>query len=274
MRALVALIRATHPLPALAVTTLVAVVTAARDADASALAFVVASTATGQASVGWSNDYLDRDRDAIAGRTDKPIVAGEIGPFVVWVAALVAFPFSIVLSLLVGAAEALVMLVAVASAWAYNFGLKGTVFSGIPYVVAFGLAPVYIWLATSDSLPAGWIVAAGALLGAAAHLLNALPDFESDRRGEVRGLVHRLGFRRALLLACAVLAVLLGVILLADGVPATGRQLGAGGVAAILILAVAWAGLRGAARLGFRLTILAAGALVATFVLSPAAARL
>jgi hypothetical protein len=133
---------------------------------------------------------------------------------------------------------------------------------------------VYIWLATTGSSPPGWIVASGALLGIAAHLLNALPDFETDRRGEVRGLVHRLGFRASLLLACGVLGALLAVALLADGAPATARQLGAGAAAAILVVAVALAGLRGAARLGFRLTILAAGGIVATFVLSPAVGRL
>ena len=274
MRAALALVRATHPLPALAVTVLVGLLIATRGADAATLAWAVASTAAGQASVGWSNDYLDRHRDAAAGRIDKPLVAGEVSPRTVAVLASVAFPLSAVLSLPLGTTEAAVMLAAVSSAWAYNLGLKATPLSAIPYAVSFGLAPVYIWLVTSGSPPPGWIVAAGALLGVAAHLLNALPDFETDRRGEVPGLVHGLGFRGSLFLACLVLAGLLVLVLAADGVPATGVQLVAGAAAAVLILAVAWAGIQGSPRLGFRLTVLAAGAIVTTFVLSPAAAHL
>ncbi len=274
MASLTALIRATHPLPALAVTALVAVVTAVRGADASSLAWVVASTAAGQASVGWSNDYLDRDRDRAAGRLEKPIVADEIGASTVWRAALVAFPLSAVISLPLGPPEAMVMLAAVASAWAYNAAVKTTIWSWMPYAVSFGLAPVYIWLATSSASPPVWLVAAAALLGAAAHLLNVLPDFEMDRAQSTTGVVHRLGFRRSLLAACSVLAALLVVVLLADGARATSGQIVAALLGGAAIVAVAIAVLRGAPRTGFRLAIVAAAGIVATFVLSPAAQRL
>jgi 4-hydroxybenzoate polyprenyltransferase len=274
MRTLSALVRATHPLPALAVTVLVGVVTSARGAGAGTLAWVVLSTAAGQASVGWSNDVLDLGRDRTAGRLEKPLVADEIGASTVWRLAVVAFPLSVVLSVPLGVPEAVVMLVAVGSAWAYNAGLKTTLLSWLPYAVSFGLAPVYIWLATSRALPPAWLVGAAGLLGAAAHLLNVLPDFEADRVQSTTGVVHRLGFRRSLLLACTVLAALLGVVLLADGVPATRGQLLAAAAGGASIAAVAAAVLRGAPRLGFRVAIVAAAAIVATFVLSPAAQRL
>jgi 4-hydroxybenzoate polyprenyltransferase len=270
MAALTGLVRATHPLPALAVTVLVGAVTAARGADPATVALVVGSTGTGQASIGWSNDYLDRHLDAAAGRREKPLVAGDIHPSTVWWAALAALPLSLGLSMGVGLAEAAVMLAAVSAAWAYNLGVKATPLSAFPYTVAFGLAPVYIWLATSDSLPPGWIVVAGALLGTAAHLLNALPDFESDRAASTVGIVHRLGFRRSLFVACAVLAALLALVLLEDGAAPTPAQLVAAAAAAGLIVAIAVAGVRGAPRAAFRLTILAAAAIVATFALSPA----
>ena len=273
MRGFLGALRATHPLPALAVTTLVGVVTAARGASPRVLTLVVLATAAGQASIGWSNDYLDREMDAAAGRSDKPLVAGDVGPRTVWRAALVTFPISGALSLPLGPAAAVTMIVAVASAWAYNAALKATVWSAVPYAVSFGLAPVYIWLATSDAVPPRWLIAAGALLGVAAHLLNVLPDFESDRRSAVTGLVHRLGFRRSLLFACVVLGSLLAVVILADSAPATVAQLIAAAFGALSVGAVAAAVLRGAPRLGFRLAIVAAGAIVATFVLSPAAQR-
>ncbi|MGH2677396.1 MAG: UbiA family prenyltransferase, partial [Actinomycetota bacterium] len=189
-----------------------AVVTGVRGADVATLVWVVASTAAGQASVGWSNDYLDRGRDASAGRTAKPLVAGDVSARTVGIAALAALPASVLLSLPVGLPEAAIMLVAVAAAWAYNLGLKASVLSWLPYAVAFGLAPVYIWRATDDWPPAG-IVAGAALLGVGAHLLNVIPDLESDRGAELNGLPHRLGLRRSLFLACLILALALGLVL-------------------------------------------------------------
>lgn len=268
-----ALVRATHPLPAIAVTGLVSVVAASRGARGGTLALVAISTAAGQASVGWSNDYLDRERDRGAGRTDKPLVTGAVRAKAVLMGALLAFPLSAALSLPVGFAEAAVMLGAVGSAWLYNAAFKSSPLSWLPYALSFGLAPVYIWLATSDALPPGWIVAGAALLGVAGHLLNVIPDLETDRETAVRGLPHRLGLRGSLLLACAVLGGVLVLVLVATGPPAAAQVVGAA-VAIALIAGVAWAGLAGRGRLGFRLTIASAAAIVAVFLLSPSASRL
>ncbi|MGH2663415.1 MAG: UbiA family prenyltransferase [Actinomycetota bacterium] len=263
------LLRATHPLPAAAVTVLVGLVIAARRPSFSDLAWAVASTAVGQASVGWSNDYLDRERDAGAGRMDKPLVAGTVRPATVAVAALVAFPASVLLSLLLGGAEALVMLAAVTSAWGYNAGLKGTILSWLPYAVSFGLAPVYVWLATPPGdLPPAWLVIATAMLGVAGHLVNVVPDLEAER-GTVAGLPHRLGVRGSLLLAGGLLTsvLFLVVVLGGEGWPPDPSAAAAAGAAVALILGVAWAVRRGRGRLGFRLTIAAAGAIVVAFLL-------
>ena len=252
---------------------LVSAVATARGAEGWTLALIALSTAAGQASVGWSNDYLDRERDRAAGRSDKPLVAGEIGERTVLVGALAAFPLSVALSLPLGFPEAVVMLIAVGSAWLYNGGFKSTPLSWLPYAASFGLAPVYVWLATSDASPPTWIVAGAALLGAAAHFLNVIPDLEADRATAVRGLPHRLGLKGSLLVACAVLGGVLALVLVATG-PPRGPQLTAAAIAAGLIAGVVWAGLRGEGRTAFRLTIPAAAAIVAVLLLSPQAARL
>lgn len=269
---LLAIVRATHPLPALAVTVLVGALAAARDVPAGTLAWIVASTAVGQASVGWSNDYLDRERDAAAGRIEKPLVSVQASPAVVLGAALAAVPLSAALSLPLGIPEAAVMLAGVSSAWGYNLGLKATALSWLPYAVSFGLVPVYVWRATGDAPPA-WLVAGGALLGVAAHLVNVLPDLEADRVGSVRGLPHRLGPRRTLALACLLLTVVL-VLLVWLGGPFTVERAAAVGLAAGLVGGVAWAGARRRYRLGFLLTIAAAGSIVLLLALSPDAIRL
>jgi 4-hydroxybenzoate polyprenyltransferase len=270
MRRFLGLLRATHPLPGAAVTALVGVVTAARGADAATVGWVVASTAVGQASVGWSNDYLDRERDRAAGRTEKPLVTEEVSPRSVLVAAAVGWPVSAALSVSVGLPESLIMLLAVGSAWAYNLGLKATPLSWLPYAVSFGLAPVYIWLATGDRPPT-WIVATGALLGVGAHLLNVIPDLEADRVSAMQGLPQRLGLRGSLLLACVILVAALALVLSAAGADTSTPPAVAAAVA--LITAVAWAGLSGRGKLGFRLTIAAAGAIVLVLLVSPSGLR-
>jgi 4-hydroxybenzoate polyprenyltransferase len=253
-------------LPAAAVIALVGLVTAARGADAATLGWVFGSTAAGQASVGWSNDYLDREGDAAAGRREKPLVSGEVSPRTVLVLAIVSLPLSPALSLPLGIPEAATMLVAVGSAWAYNLGLKASALSWLPYAVSFGLAPAYVWLATGGIAPA-WVVATGALLGAAAHLLNVIPDLERDRAAGMRGLPHRLGLRGSLLLACLILA---GALVLVLGAAGGGSwSFPAALLAAALIGAVAWSGLTGRTRLSFPLAIGAAGAIVLVLVASP-----
>ena len=237
------------------------------------LAVVILSTAAGQASVGWSNDYLDRERDRAAGRSDKPIVAGDAGGRAVFAGALLAFPLSAALSAPLGLREAAIMSVAVGSAWLYNAGFKATVLSWLPYALSFGLAPVYVWLATDGELPPSWIVTSTALLGVAGHLVNVIPDLEADQATAIRGLPHRLGLRGALLLACLVLLGVLSLILSATA-PLVAGQLIAAALAIVLIGGIAWAGLRVRGRLGFRLTIAATGAIVAVLLLSPSASRL
>jgi 4-hydroxybenzoate polyprenyltransferase len=271
-RILSALVRATHPIPASSVTVIVGALMVARDASSAALAWGAASTAAGQASVGWSNDYLDRRRDAAAGRREKPLVAGTVPPRLVFIAAIIAFGCSVALAVPLGGAESAVMAAAVSSAWAYNAGLKGTVFSWVPYAVSFGLLPVFVWLATPDGgAPPLWIAAGASLLGVAGHVMNVLPDLERDVGTGYRGLPHRLGSRGSLVLACLVLAAMLGVVLFAIRIwnePSFG-QVTAAAAAAVLIVAVAWSGLRGRRQLGFLLTIAAAAAIMLVLVLSP-----
>jgi 4-hydroxybenzoate polyprenyltransferase len=262
-----ALVRATHPAPAAAVTILAGAVIVARGADPRTSALAIGSILAGQLSVGWSNDYLDREADAAAGRSDKPVAAGEIGPRTVIAAAVVALIACILLSLAIGVWEAAVMAAAVASAWTYNALLKGTVLSWLPYVASFGLAPMYIWLVGGEDLPPAWVVAGASLLGVAGHLTNVLPDLEADRAAGARGLPHRLGPRVSLGLAALALGAT--VVLVA----AFGRSRGvlvvsAAALAGALVVAVLVAGARGRMRGAFLLTIATAAAVVATFVLS------
>lgn len=217
---------------------------------------------TGQLSVGWSNDWIDRERDRLAGRSDKPIVAGAVAANTVvtmaGIAAFVCVPLSYASGLRAGTAH----LVGVAAAWGYNAWLKSTVLSVAPYVVAFGLLPGLVtWGLPGSPAPPWWAVAAGALLGAGAHFANALPDLSDDARTGVRGLPHRLGrttstFAAAALLASAVV-VLAGAAAPSSG-PARVGAFAMAGASLCCAVGVAVAGRVGRPRTGWHLTMVTA----------------
>lgn len=161
---------------------------------------------TGQLTIGWTNDLLDRARDAAVGRADKPLATGALGVAPVRIACAVALAATVVLSLLCGLLPGLIHLICVAAGWAYNLGLKATAWSWLPYAVAFGGIAVFVTLAgPTGALPPAWIPVVAALLGVGAHLVNALPDLSDDEVTGVRGLPHRLGARRTRIAAVAVL---------------------------------------------------------------------
>jgi 4-hydroxybenzoate polyprenyltransferase len=138
------------------------------------------------------------------------------------------------------------LLVLVASGWAYNAGLKRTAASVVPYVTGFGALPAGVVAAAPGSPVAPWwLVAAGGALGAAAHLANAAPDLEDDLATGVRGLPHRLGARASALAAALLLGGASVVLVVGpDGPPTTAGWTGL----ALAVPAVVVAGLAGTAR--------------------------
>ena len=211
-----ALALATHPGPAVAVTVVATLLAVAAGVPAGRTALLCLAVLAGQASIGWSNDWLDADRDRAVARADKPVVQGGVTPSLLRRAALAAAAVAVALSLLLGLAPGLLLLLLVASGWAYNAGLKRTIWSGAGYVVGFGALPAGVVAAAPGGAAAPWwLVAAGAALGAAAHLANVAPDLEDDLATGVRGLPHRLGARvsavsGAVLLAGASLLLVFG----------------------------------------------------------------
>ena len=256
-----ALIRACHPVPTAAVTTLTTALGVVLDVRAAQLALLALAVLAGQLSVGWLNDYVDRRRDRAAGRTDKPLAVGTIAPVTVrWAtvaAAVVCVPASLSLGVRAGTAH----LVAVAGAWAYNFGVKRTLWSWVPFAVGFGLLPVIVWIVSPQpGVPPWWMIAGSMLLGVGSHGANVLPDLDDDRVTGVAGLPHRVP--RGVLRAATALVLLGSLTLLTLGPAQTPIAVEAVLLAVGAVLAAIAAGV-GDSRLPARAPLLAAASIAA-----------
>jgi 4-hydroxybenzoate polyprenyltransferase len=240
----VALLRASHPGPAFAVTALTVILGAGLGLGLDPVRLILVGLAmlAGQLSIGWSNDWIDADRDRAVERSDKPIATGAVSLALVRTAALIAAAAVIPLSFALGPWAGIVNVVGVASGWSYNAWLKRTVLSGLPYLVTFGLLPLFV----TTSLPephaaAPWAIAAGALLGFGAHFANVLPDLQDDARTGVSGLPHRIGRIGSGIFAFGSLAI--SAVLIAFGPTVSGIALTSLGYFALIAnLVIAAAG--------------------------------
>ena len=225
--AILGLLRASHPEPAAAVTTVAALLAVATGRPAPGVFAVALAVLASQLAVGWVNDAVDADRDAAVGRADKPIPAGAVSRRAVAVAGAGAAVAAPLLALLSGPAAALAATVGVVSSLLYDWPLKSTPVSVLPYVVSFAALPAFVVLGLPGApRPPGWMLLAGALMGAGAHFANTLPDLADDVRTGVRGLPHRIGPAASRVAAGLLLLVATGVLVLGPAGPPSWFGLG------------------------------------------------
>ena len=215
MQKIVDLVRCSGPEPVVVVTA-VAGALALGAGRGAGTAWVVLAILAGQLFIGWSNDYLDRDRDRAAGRKDKPIATGRIAARTVGVAAVVALIAAVPLSLASGIAATMVHLAGLASGTAYNAGLKRTPFSAAPFVISFALIPAFVTLGLPHAhWPPAWVMAAAALIGVGSHFAQSRPDVAVDRMQGATGVPQIAGDRGSAVLAALLLAA--GAVVIAAG---------------------------------------------------------
>ena len=213
-----AAIRLVHPAPTIAVTALAAVLGAILlDQAGGPLGepwlLTVAAVLGSQVFTGAMNDLVDRNRDAAAGRIEKPLAAGDLSPgAALWVAS-VGLALQLAASLRLGPLPLLLGAGATLSALAYNLWLSRTPLSVLPYLVSFGILP--LWVAAGVGVPLDRVVAAVPLVApfaAAAHLANVARDFAADAAAGARSAAQVLGRERSVWLAWALaLGVGIGV---------------------------------------------------------------
>lgn len=211
------------------------------------LAAVAVVVAASQLAVGWVNDWLDAERDRASGRRDKPITAGAIPARTVGVAGVLATVAVPLAALPLEWPATVAISVALASALLYDWPLKNTAFSVLPYLISFGLLPTFVVLALpGHPLPPTWLVLAGALLGGGAHFANVLPDLADDAATGVRGLPHRIGSAGSQTVAAVLLLGATVTLVLGPPGPPSWPGLAAG-AAAVVVLPAGWYAARRAA---------------------------
>ncbi len=231
MKRLRGLIQACHFAPSLLVTTVAFLIAQALWWEGPAYVIAI-GVLLGQLIVGWTNDLHDYDDDLKHDRTSKPLVAGLITPKQLRTAIFVVTPLAVIVNLFgpLGLKGGAVYLLGIGFGLAYNFYFKYTALSPVPYVIAFAALPGSIVLAV-DKTPPLWMLAAGSLLGVAAHIANVLKDFEEDGQSGIRSFPRIIG-ERASRLASAV--ILLATTLLLNSVSPRPALLIVGVIGALL----------------------------------------
>ncbi len=260
-----ALIITSHPGPSVAIAALTTLLAAQAAPHGIGPVLTGPALLAGQLSIGWSNDACDAAKDTAAGRPDKPLARGDIGARTVWVAAFAGAAAGLAMALVIGPVTAALYALVVVPGWAYNLGLKSSLWSGVMYLLGFGPLPAYA-ASTLPGHPAprAVVTVAAGLLGLGAHFANVLPDLAADKAAGVGGLPQRVAARwgpAAVRTAALVLLLTASVLLLLG---ATRLWVAVPGLVAAVLLTVASA--RGTGRVPFLAAIGIAAVDLALFV--------
>jgi 4-hydroxybenzoate polyprenyltransferase len=217
---LTALVLASHPLPTAAMTLALTLAAALSGRSLVECLLVAVTIFTGQLTVGWLNDLLDRNRDRQVGRQDKPVAMDLVEPGTLGFATACAVLLVVPLSIANGTVAGIAHLLALVSAWLYNVWFKRTALSWLPYAVSFGLLPAFL---SYGGLGGGYhggpptwaMTILAAMLGVGIHFLNALPDLVEDKETGVRHLPLRIALRIGAPKLLLISSVYTGVVALA-----------------------------------------------------------
>ena len=162
----------------------------------------------GQLVVGWTNDLYDYKDDVQHKRIKKPLVTGLITPAYLrtWIIFMTPFSFFANLAGPLGLKGGLVYMLGIGCGIAYNFYFKFTLFSPLPYAIAFAALPSSMAI-SKEIMPPTWMWLGGALFGMAAHFINVIKDMEEDQQSGIKGLPQRLGKKRSILVAILLIAL-------------------------------------------------------------------
>lgn len=204
--------RIIHPFPTalnVAATFGLALVAARGVPDGWLLARMLILMLCAQSAIGVANDYFDRDLDALA-KPWKPVAAGLVSTAAAARLALLLIAVTLAVAATLGPAGFALAAIGLACGLAYDARLKRSAYSAVPFMIAIPVLPLWVWATLGAWRPIlWWLLPVGALIGLSLHLQNTLPDIEDDEAHGVRGLAHRIGARRSMIVAWGSFAVAL-----------------------------------------------------------------
>lgn len=160
---------------------------------------VVGTVSLAQACVGITNELIDLPRDRQV-KPDRPLVSGKANPTIARTIAWSAAIGSLILGMSFGWVEFVFVIMGLGSGLVYNFWLKGTPFSWLPYVTGFSLLPVWPFVALNSWNAALLWIWLPALPGSIAlNISQSLSDVEEDQELGFGGITKRLGLKWSLI---------------------------------------------------------------------------
>lgn len=196
----VTLVLTAHPLRVLAMAVGLAAAAALSGRAGDEVALVLVTVLVGQATLGWFNDVLDRQRDRDAGRARKPIALGWIDPGTVSFAASCSVLLVVPLAVSNGTAAGIAYLGSLACGILSDLFLRRTRFSFVPWAVGFGLLAAFLsyggWGGgVHGGPPTAAMVVLAALLGVGVHFASSLADLVDDNQAGIMHLPLRIALR-------------------------------------------------------------------------------
>ena len=222
-------VRSAHPRLGLVSVVALAGGAALSGRSTAAVGMVLLTVLVGQAMLGWTNDLVDRRRDASNERLEKPIAQGLIDPGDVVFAIAVGVLLVVPLAVSHGVWAGLSYLAALAIGMLGNVVLRRGWLSWVPWAVSFALYPAFLAYGGfagdgQDTPPEIAVTALAAALGVCVHVLVALPGLVLDHENGIRHLPLRIALRVGA--ARLLWGTVLVTVLVLAGLLAAGAQVG------------------------------------------------
>jgi 4-hydroxybenzoate polyprenyltransferase len=147
----------------------------------------------------------------------KPLVAGLITPSLLLTCLRVVLPLAILGNLFgpLGFIGGGLSVFAIGWAVLYNFYFKFTIFSWLPFAIAFAALPSCMAL-SKGYLPPLWMWLGGALTGTAAHFINVIKDMKEDHASGIKGLPQRCGTSSSIVIAVFLILAAVALLVSSD----------------------------------------------------------
>jgi 4-hydroxybenzoate polyprenyltransferase len=146
-----------------------------------------------QIAIGVLNEYYDRDLDAVA-KPERAIPSGVISAACAYWIGWLALVLGLSAAATLGWWSLVVLTLGAALGIVYSAWLKRSLFSWLPYVLAYPLVPLWVCVSVDKFTPALLLLyPLGLPFCFGIHLCNQLRDFDDDARQEMPSLVQYLG---------------------------------------------------------------------------------